>query len=188
MLYTNAKVFTPAGFVPGGFRVEDGRFAEVFEGERLVGEDLGGALVIPGLVDIHTHGAMGADFSDGDPEGLRSMAAHLARCGVTSFAPTSMTLPYETFAAAFQTAMSLAEDRPADCARVMGIHMEGPFFSEKKKGAISSVFKRGPGKALVVTRKMMRHIVTHSSLRAALLINFPGFSWPHKAMNALADL
>ena len=39
MLYTNAKVFTPAGFVPGGFRVEDGRFAEVFEGERLVGED-----------------------------------------------------------------------------------------------------------------------------------------------------
>ncbi|MBQ5406707.1 MAG: N-acetylglucosamine-6-phosphate deacetylase [Oscillospiraceae bacterium] len=144
MLYTNAKVFTPAGFVPGGFRVEDGRFAEVFEGERLVGEDLGGALVIPGLVDIHTHGAMGADFSDGDPEGLRRMAAHLARCGVTSFAPTSMTLPYETLSAAFAAAVQLERERPAGCARVMGIHMEGPFFSEKKKGAQNGAYLKKP--------------------------------------------
>ena len=61
-------------------------------------------------------------------------------------------------------------------------------FTEKKEGAISSVFKRGPGIALYDARKMMRHMVTHPSLRAARTINFPGFSWPHKAMNALADL
>ena len=70
MLYTNANVFTPMGFVRGGFSVEDGRFAEVFVGERSGGTDLGGAYVIPGLVDIHTHGAANADFSDGDAEGL----------------------------------------------------------------------------------------------------------------------
>ncbi len=144
MLFSNALVFTPEGFVPGGFEVADGRFAEVFSGPRAGGVDLRGARVIPGLVDIHTHGAMGADFSDGDRQGLERMAAHLAGCGVTSFAPTSMTLPYETLAAAFRTAAELREHRPAGCARVMGIHMEGPFFSEKKKGAQNGAYLRLP--------------------------------------------
>ena len=144
MLYTNANVFTPAGFVRGGFLVEDGRFAEVFAGEHSGGTDLGGAYVIPGLVDIHTHGAANADFSDGDAEGLKRMASHLAKCGVTSFAPTSMTLPYETLAAAFETAVAVRENRPAGCARVMGIHMEGPYFSEKKKGAQNGAYLKLP--------------------------------------------
>ena len=87
MLYTNANVFTPDGFVYGGFTVKNGRFLDVFAGGLNGGVDLGGAAVIPGLVDAHTHGAAGADFSDGDAEGLRRMAAHLARRGVTSFAP-----------------------------------------------------------------------------------------------------
>ena len=144
MLFTNANVFTPAGFVHGGFTVENGRFAEVFAGDRDGGTDLKGACVIPGLVDIHTHGAANADFSDGDADGLRRMAAHLAKCGVTSFAPTSMTLPYETLAAAFETAVEVQEQRPAGCARVMGIHMEGPYFSEKKKGAQNGAYLRLP--------------------------------------------
>ncbi len=144
MLYTNAHVFTPSGFIKGGFTVEDGRFAGVFEDDRAGGVDLGGAVVIPGLVDIHTHGAAGADFSDGEREGLRRMAAHLAKRGVTSFCPTSMTLPYETLEKAFRTAAELYENRPAGCARVMGIHMEGPYFSEKKKGAQNGAYLKLP--------------------------------------------
>ncbi len=145
MLYTNALVFTPdRGFVPGGFAVENGRFTEVFAGHRAGGTDLGGARVLPGLVDAHTHGAVGADFSDGDPAGLRRMGEYLAQNGVTSFAPTSMTLPYETLAAAFASAADLAAERPARCARVVGIHMEGPFFSEKKKGAQNGAYLRLP--------------------------------------------
>lgn len=144
MLYTNANVFTPSGFIKGGFTVEDGRFAEVFEDDRAGGVDLGGAAVIPGLVDIHTHGAAGADFSDGDAEGLTRMAAHLAKRGVTSFCPTSMTLPYETLEKAFRTAAELNENRPAGCARVMGIHMEGPYFSETKKGAQNGAYLKLP--------------------------------------------
>lgn len=144
MLYTNANVFTPSGFIKGGFTVEDERFAEVFEDDRAGGVDLGGAAVIPGLVDIHTHGAAGADFSDGDVEGLTRMAAHLAKRGVTSFCPTSMTLPYETLEKAFRTAAELYENRPAGRARVMGIHMEGPYFSEKKKGAQNGAYLKLP--------------------------------------------
>ena len=145
MLFTNANLFVPwVGFVPGGFTVEDGRFREVFFEEREGGTDLQGAKVLPGLVDAQTHGAMGADFSDGDAAGLERMARYLAKNGVTSFAPTSMTLPYETLSAAFATAAKLREERPADCARVAGIHMEGPFFSEKKKGAQNGAYLRLP--------------------------------------------
>ena len=149
MRFYNALLFLgEKGFVHGGFDVEDGRFAAVFTDEREGEVDLCGACVIPGLVDIHTHGAAGADFSDGDAAGLRRMAAHLAKCGVTSFAPTSMTLPYETLSAAFATAAELAGGREAGCARVMGIHMEGPFFSEKKKGAQNGAYLKKPDLAL----------------------------------------
>ncbi len=146
MLYTNAVIFTAEGrFVRGGFSVENGRFAALYEpapaGEAV---DLEGALVIPGLVDLHTHGNSGADFSDGDYEGLVKMAGYLASQGVTSFAPASMTLPYEELERAFGTARRLAGERPEGCARLMGIQMEGPFFSEKKKGAQNGAYLRLP--------------------------------------------
>ncbi len=144
MNFQNAQIFTPAGFVRGGFTVRDGRFGELFSGERPDALDLDGALVIPGLIDIHTHGNSGADFSDGDYEGLKIMAAFLARNGVTGFAPASMTLPYETLAAAFATAARLHREAPAGCARLLGIQMEGPFFSEKKKGAQNADYLRLP--------------------------------------------
>ncbi len=145
MRYCNALLFLgERGFVHGGFDVENGRFANVFMDDRGGGLDLGGSVVIPGLVDIHTHGAAGADFSDGDLSGLRRMAEHLALCGVTSFAPTSMTLPYETLSKAFATAEELYQNRPENCSRIMGIHMEGPFFSEKKKGAQNAAYLHLP--------------------------------------------
>ena len=145
MLYKNAMLFRGEAFVPGSFRVENGVFAEVRNGApEEDGLDLQGALVIPGLVDIHTHGNTGADFSDGDYEGLKKMAAYSARNGVTSFAPTSMTLPYETLSKAYAAGRRLADEQPRGCARLMGIHMEGPFFSEKKKGAQNGAYLRLP--------------------------------------------
>jgi len=145
MWYENARIFTPEGFVAGAFHVENGRFLEIRASGHIDGAvNLGGAKVLPGLVDIHTHGNSGADFSDGDAAGLERMARYLARSGVTSFAPTSMTLPYETLAKAFETARALCSHRPEGCARVMGIHMEGPFFSEKKKGAQNGAYLRLP--------------------------------------------
>ena len=98
MLFANANVFfDDRGFVPAGLRVENGVFADVLppESTEAGAVDLGSAKVIPGLIDLHIHGCMGADFSDGEEEGLRTMAAFLAQRGVTGFLPTSMTLPYE---------------------------------------------------------------------------------------------
>lgn len=145
MLFKNAALFRGDRFARGSFRVEDGVFTEILDTVPAEeGFDLEGAIVIPGLVDIHTHGNSGADFSDGDYEGLKTMAAYSARMGVTSFAPTSMTLPDETLARAFAAGRRLADEQPAGCARILGIHMEGPFFSEKKKGAQNGEYLRLP--------------------------------------------
>ncbi len=146
MLFKNANIFTAAGkFVHGSFRVEDGRFAEILDCvPQEDGVDLENALVIPGLIDVHNHGNSGADFSDGDYEGLVKIASYLASVGVTSFAPASMTLPYEVLETAFRTAARLHREQPAGCARLMGIQMEGPFFSEKKKGAQNGAYLRLP--------------------------------------------
>lgn len=146
--YRNALVYLDDfRFHRTGFRVENGRFAAI--GEQDAGEDLGGAYVLPGLVDIHTHGNSGADFSDADGEGLRRMAQYLARHGVTSFCPTSMTLPEAALAAAFATARRFVQAPPSGAARLLGIHMEGPFFSAEKCGAQNPAHLRAPDAALL---------------------------------------
>lgn len=144
MRYENGWIFADGRFVRGGFSVENGRFAHVLEDVPGPAEDLDGALVIPGLVDIHVHGCAGADFSDGDYEGLVRMARHLARRGVTSFAPASMTLPYDALDKAFHAAARLRREGLADGARLMGIQMEGPFLSREKRGSQNPAYLRLP--------------------------------------------
>jgi len=144
MRYENGWIFADGGFVRGGFSVENGRFAHVLEDVPGPAEDLDGALVIPGLVDIHVHGCAGADFSDGDYAGLVRMARYLARRGVTSFAPASMTLPYDALDKAFHAAARLRREGLADGARLMGIQMEGPFLSREKRGSQNPAYLRLP--------------------------------------------
>lgn len=145
MLFKNGYIFSDGKFVHGSFRVEGDRFTEVLACvPEEDGVDLNGAYVIPGLVDVHNHGNSGFDFSDGDYEGLKAMAKYLAQNGITSFAPASMTLPYETLEKAFCVGAKLRDEKPAGCARIMGVQMEGPFFSEKRKGAQNADYLRDP--------------------------------------------
>ena len=146
MFYKNARIFgSDFQFHTGAFEVKDGLFGAVLPGEVPADAiDLKGATVIPGLIEVHSHGNSGADFSDGDYEGLKAMARFYASCGVTSFAPASMTLPYEVLAKAFATGKKLKDEAPEGCARIMGIQMEGPYFSYKKRGAQNPDYLKEP--------------------------------------------
>ena len=147
MFYKNARIFcSDFQFRNGAFEVTaDGKFGKILpENVPADAIDLQGATVIPGLCDVHNHGNSGEDFSDGNYEGLVKIAKYLASQGVTSFAPASMTLPYNVLEKAFATGRKLADTQPEGCSRIMGIQMEGPYFSEKKKGAQNGAYLKAP--------------------------------------------
>ena len=147
MFYKNARIFCEdQTFRMGAFEVtEEGTFGKILP-ETVPADaiDLQGATVIPGLVDVHIHGALGSDFSDGDYEGLVSMCRYLANEGITSVSPASMTLPYDVLEKAFANGRKVADNRPEGCARLVGVQMEGPYFSEKKKGAQNGAYLKNP--------------------------------------------
>jgi len=100
--------------------------------------DAGGLYVSPGLVDLHIHGYLGEDASDGSRAGIRTIAQGLLENGVTSFLPTTMTVSWPEIEAAFDAIRDLkAESAQPDFpgAQVLGAHAEGPFINPKRKGA-----------------------------------------------------
>ncbi len=94
--------------------------------------DAKGNYVIPGLVDMHIHGYMGEDASDGSFEGLKTMARGVAKNGVTSFLPTTMTVSYDELRLAFSQIRRAMEESRLDSwdgAAVVGANAEGPFIN-----------------------------------------------------------
>ena len=146
MFYKNARIFTgDFTFQTGAFEVVDGKFGAILpENVPEDAIDLNGATVIPGLIEVHSHGAAGFDFSDGNYEGLKEIAKFYLSCGTTSFAPASMTLPYDVLEKAFATAKRINEEKPEGCSVLRGIQMEGPYFSYAKRGAQNADYLKEP--------------------------------------------
>ena len=131
MLIKNAKIFMGRTFLEGDLRF--GRTIEAIGAlEGAADLDARGCYVIPGLVDIHTHGAVGEDFSDGRAEGLQPLADYYASRGVTSYLATTMTLKEETLTPAMRAIRDFTPHGGAKCA---GVHLEGPFLCYAKRGA-----------------------------------------------------
>jgi len=146
----NARVVTPFRTIPrGGVVVEGARIAEVFAGDpgkRQEGEkriDLGGRTLAPGFIEIHTHGAGGHDFMDGTREAVLAACRTHLRHGVTSIYPSTLTSTDQELARNLELirkAMGVQEGMPA----ILGVHLEGPYFSPEQKGAQDPRYLRNP--------------------------------------------
>lgn len=94
-----------------------------------------GAMVLPGFIDIHIHGAGGYDTMDASEEALSNIAKTVAKEGTTAFLATTMTQSRENILAALEAVRSYRENRSAEGAELIGVHLEGPFICEKFCGA-----------------------------------------------------
>ena len=100
-------------------------------------EDLTGCLIIPGLIDLHIHGCAGADTCDGTQEALQKMSVYLAAHGVTSFCPTTMTIPHFELRKVLGNVQDFVSKDPPG-ALVIGVHMEWPYISPEMRCAQKS--------------------------------------------------
>lgn len=134
MIIRNAKVFSDGClFVEKDLVIRDGRIvfgAAPQENEEII--DAQGAYALPGLVDIHFHGAVGHDFCDADEAGLQAIADFEASKGVLAICPATMTFDEEILNGIMDVAAAHKNERGAD---LVGINMEGPYISPRKVGA-----------------------------------------------------
>ncbi|KGG79490.1 N-acetylglucosamine-6-phosphate deacetylase [Caloranaerobacter azorensis H53214] len=96
--------------------------------------DVEGKFISPGFIDIHIHGAGGSDIMDGTMESITNISNTIAKTGVTGFLPTTMTMDKDTMYGALNVVRQ-AMYLDIQGAKVLGVHMEGPFINEKYKGA-----------------------------------------------------
>lgn len=120
-------------------RIENGRFAEIGIIDE-DGRDMSGFIALPGFVDIHIHGGNGGDFSDGTAKAVDKISRYLAKCGVTAFCGTSMTLDNESLTKIVKCGKEYSGRESG--AKLVGINLEGPFISYAKKGAQNGAFVR----------------------------------------------
>ncbi|EMB54498.1 N-acetylglucosamine-6-phosphate deacetylase [Streptococcus mutans] len=104
--------------------------------------DYSGYEIAPGFVDTHIHGFAGADVMDNKEESLATMSRELLSAGVTSFLPTGLTASFETLNKVCQTTAKFAGKETG--ARIQGLFFEGPYFTEKYKGAQNPSYMRNP--------------------------------------------
>ena len=140
------QFFYPHGVRRDGFlELVDGKFGkhvdQVSEGAEII--DYSGYSIAPGLVDTHIHGFGGVDVMDNNIEGtLHTMSEGLLSTGVTSFLPTTLTSSYEQLLAVTENIGARYQE--ATGAKIRGIYFEGPYFTEKYKGAQNPAYMKDP--------------------------------------------
>ena len=139
-LFRDVRLPTPDGLTTGWLQTSGSQISGLGAGPAPAAAatevDGRGLTLLPGFIDVHTHGALGYEVMDADADGLARMAGFLVRHGVTAFLPTTWTGSRErTWAALESVAAAMRQPRPPGTARVLGAHMEGPYLNPVRAGA-----------------------------------------------------
>lgn len=135
MFLKSNRVFIGDHFLPCIIQIEDRKIKNILPYESCpVDIDYGNRRIVPGFIDIHTHGAYGFDTNSADEDGLKGWKKHLAEEGVTSFLPTTVTAKKNELIQALKNIANVKnEDQQG--ASIVGVHLEGPYIDSKYHGA-----------------------------------------------------
>ena len=135
MILQSKRVWIGGQFVAAQLEVDGGKIVRILPwGERKADEDYGDKRIVPGFIDVHTHGAYGFDTNDGEPEGLRDWMRRIPEEGVTGILPTTVTQMPDVLSKAVANVARVVEEG-YEGAEILGIHFEGPYLDMEYKGA-----------------------------------------------------
>ncbi|KQP13232.1 N-acetylglucosamine-6-phosphate deacetylase [Pseudorhodoferax sp. Leaf267] len=146
-------ILTPTGWVRGTLTF--GQHIVAIDGDAVHAPRDGDALVLPGFIDLHVHGGGGADVMDGHGA-IDTVARTHARYGTTSLLATTMTAPPADLEHALRDVGRAMAERPAGAARVLGVHLEGPFINPGKLGAQPACARDGSFAELATLHALAR--------------------------------
>lgn len=147
LILTNAKIVLPDRIITGAILLNDGKIKKIYEGSmvgELGGIDVEGRYIVPGFIDVHIHGAGGADAMDNTEEALRIISKFIAQHGTTSFLATTLTSSKETLKEVLEKIGKLQNEN-IEGATIFGAHMEGPYFDVQYKGAQNDKYIKPAG-------------------------------------------
>ena len=135
MILQSKRVWIGGQFMAAQLETENGKIVRILPwGEKAADEDYGEKRMVPGFIDVHTHGAYGFDTNDGEPEGLRDWMRRIPEEGVTSILPTTVTQMPDVLSKAVANVARVVEEG-YEGAEILGIHFEGPYLDMEYKGA-----------------------------------------------------
>ncbi len=153
-LIVNGEVYLNHGFEPAALELSEGKLRILRGGEehapasRCEIVDAAGQKIIPGMIDIHTHGAVGVDVNGADADGLRKIGAFFASNGTTSWLASVLTDTVEQTEWCIDQLLAW-DQSGADAAQLLGLHLEGPFLAKEYKGAMPEQLLQKPQIGLV---------------------------------------
>lgn len=135
MIIQSKRVWIAGQFMAAQIEMDGEKIVDILEyGKKDVDVDYGNDRIVPGFIDIHTHGYDTWDTNDATPEGLRHWMKSITSEGVTGICPTTITQSHEVLSNAVKNVARVVEEG-YEGAEILGIHFEGPYLDQKYKGA-----------------------------------------------------
>ncbi len=135
MIIQSKRVWVLNTFIEAQIEIDGDKITNIFEyGKKAVDVDYGNKRLVPGFIDMHTHGYAGFDTNDAKEEGLRYWLKNLPSEGVTGICPTTITQSKEVLKNALRNVVNVYNS-DYEGAEILGIHLEGPYLDKKHRGA-----------------------------------------------------